>query len=61
MVGLSLLAVLELLAAALGLPERDVRLVSGQAARDKIVSVAGIAADETERRLVSAAGERGVG
>jgi uncharacterized protein YggU (UPF0235/DUF167 family) len=54
-------AVIELVAAALGLPERDVRLVSGRAARDKIVTVAGIAADETERRLASAAGGRGVG
>jgi uncharacterized protein (TIGR00251 family) len=49
-------AVLRLLAATLGLPERDVTLVSGQAARDKVVAVAGIAADETDRRLASAAG-----
>ena len=49
-------AVVRLLATVLALPQRDVTLVSGHAARDKIVSLAGIDTDETERRLLSAAG-----
>src|SRR5205814_8441172 len=49
-------AVVRLLAAALELPPRDVTLVSGHGARDKVVSVAGIDTAETERRLSSAAG-----
>jgi uncharacterized protein (TIGR00251 family) len=51
-------AVLRLLAETLGLPRRDVALVSGHSARDKVVSLVGIDADETERRLASAAGGR---
>ena len=50
-------AVLRLLAASLDLPRRDVTLVSGHAARDKVVAVAGIGADETERRLAASAAE----
>jgi uncharacterized protein (TIGR00251 family) len=49
-------AVVRLLASTLGLRPGDVTLVSGKAARDKVVAVAGIAADETDRRLASAAG-----
>lgn len=47
-------AVLVLLADTLGLARGDVTLVSGGASRDKIVHVAGIPPDETERRLTSA-------
>ena len=49
-------AVLRLLADTLSLPRAAVRLVSGHAARDKIVELAGIAPAQTERRLASAAG-----
>jgi uncharacterized protein len=44
-------AVVALLAAALGVSDHDVRLVSGHASRDKIVEIGGLAADEAERRL----------
>ena len=47
-------AVLELLAAALGVRLRDVRLVSGHASRDKIVELAGLPPAETEARLAAA-------
>jgi uncharacterized protein len=47
-------AVVRLLAAALQVPPRAVTIVSGHAARDKIVEVAGIAPAETERLLASA-------
>lgn len=47
-------AVVGLLADALALPQRDVVIVSGHGARNKVVSIAGIAPDETERRLASA-------
>lgn len=47
-------AVARLLAAVLGVPRPAVTIVSGHAARDKIVEVAGIAPAETERRLASA-------
>jgi uncharacterized protein len=47
-------AVLRLLADTLQLARRDVELVAGHASRDKVVSVAGIDAEETERRLASA-------
>jgi uncharacterized protein YggU (UPF0235/DUF167 family) len=47
-------AVLELLAELLGLPSRAVRLVSGQASRDKIVVVEGLLPEETEARLAEA-------
>jgi uncharacterized protein (TIGR00251 family) len=49
-------AVVALLATVLELSQRDVTLVSGHGARDKIVALAGIDSDETERRLLSAAG-----
>ena len=49
-------AVLALLADTLGLARGDVTLVSGGASRDKIVEVAGIPPEETERRLAAAGG-----
>jgi uncharacterized protein (TIGR00251 family) len=49
-------AVIRLLAAELGLPARDVEIVSGHASRDKTVALAGIAPDELERRLAQASG-----
>jgi uncharacterized protein (TIGR00251 family) len=48
-------AVVRLLAETLSLPRRDVAILSGHAARDKIVALDGIDPDETERRLDSAA------
>ena len=45
--------VVDLLAGVLGLPTRDVRIVSGHTARDKIVEVDRLALDEVERRLSS--------
>ena len=52
-------AVVRLLADALALPRRDVRIVSGRASRDKTVALAGMSPEEIERRLAeaSAAGE----
>jgi uncharacterized protein (TIGR00251 family) len=50
-------AVVELLANTLGLPSRDVEIVSGHTARDKVVAVAGIDQDETERRLAGVVGK----
>jgi uncharacterized protein len=47
-------ALLRLLADALGVGRRDITLVSGHGARDKIVELAGIAPAEVERRLASA-------
>ena len=51
-------AVARLLATTLGLPRRDVEIVSGHAARDKVVTLAGIDRDETERRLAGAVGRK---
>ena len=48
-------AVLDLLAEALALPRRDMRLIAGHGARDKIVELDGIAEDETRRRLENGA------
>jgi uncharacterized protein (TIGR00251 family) len=42
-----------LLAHTLGVPARDVRIVSGHASREKVVEVHGLALDEVERRLSS--------
>jgi uncharacterized protein len=50
-------AVVRLLADTLSLPRRDVAIVSGHAARDKVVALAGIDPDETERRLAGAVGK----
>ena len=46
-------AVVNLIAEALGIQSRDVRLVSGRASRDKIVEVAGVPPAETEALLAS--------
>lgn len=50
-------AVLALVADTLGLARGNVTLVSGGASRDKIVEVAGIPPEETERRLARAGEE----
>lgn len=47
-------ALVDVLAAVLGVHPRDVRIVSGHASREKIVEVAGVGAAETEARLASA-------
>ncbi len=47
-------AVVALLAATLGVPPRTISIVSGHGGRDKLVELADIAADETERRLEEA-------
>lgn len=47
-------AVIALLASALGVPARTISVVSGHGGRDKLVELAGIAPDETERRLAAA-------
>ena len=52
-------AVVELIAATLGVREAAVRVVRGQAARTKTVEVDG-ADDETLRRRITAGMERGV-
>jgi uncharacterized protein (TIGR00251 family) len=52
-------AVVRLLAETLGLPRRDVEIVSGYGAREKVVALAGIGPDEIEVRLASAAAGRG--
>jgi len=44
-------ATLELLADTLGLPDTNLRLVSGHGSRDKTVEVAGLTTEEAERRL----------
>ena len=47
-------ALVRLLAKTLDVPRRDIEIVSGHGARDKIVALAGIGPDEIERRLASA-------
>jgi uncharacterized protein YggU (UPF0235/DUF167 family) len=47
-------AVVTLLAETLALPRSSVSLVSGHAARDKVVELAGVAPDEADRRLAAA-------
>jgi uncharacterized protein len=49
-------AVERLLADTLGVPPRDVEIVSGHGGRDKTVALAGIDPAETERRLELARG-----
>jgi uncharacterized protein (TIGR00251 family) len=44
-------AVVRLLAEALGVPTSDVSIVSGHGARDKVVSLRGLGAEEVEQRL----------
>ena len=45
--------VVDVLAAALRLPPRDVRVVSGHTGRDKVVELEGVSLEEAERRLSS--------
>jgi uncharacterized protein (TIGR00251 family) len=52
-------ALIRLLAKTLDVPRRDVEIVSGHGARDKIVALAGIGHDEIERRLAGATIGRG--
>ena len=47
-------AVIRLLADTLVLPARDIEVVSGHSSRDKIIELAGLEPDETERRLTAA-------
>lgn len=47
-------AVLDLLARELSLPRRSLSIVSGQAAREKVVLMEGIDRAESERRLEAA-------
>ncbi|MFN2472102.1 MAG: DUF167 domain-containing protein [Gaiellaceae bacterium] len=47
-------ALRDLLANTLALPKGSVRLVAGHSARDKIVELAGITAEETDCRLAAA-------
>ena len=49
-------AVIRLLADTVGVPARDVAIVTGHASRDKTVELTGIGERETERRLVEASG-----
>lgn len=48
-------ALLKLLAGKLGIPKNDVRLITGAAARKKIVGIHGLAIDEARRRLLGTA------
>jgi len=47
-------AVIRLLAHTVGVPARDVAILSGHASRDKTVELTGIDQGETERRLAEA-------
>jgi uncharacterized protein len=47
-------ALLRLLAETLQVPRRDVEIVSGHGAREKIVALAGIGRAEVDRRLATA-------
>lgn len=49
-------AVVRLLADTLDVPRRDVEIVSGHGARDKIVELSGIGPGEIEERLTKAQG-----
>ena len=44
-------AVVRLLAETLGVPRGDIAIVSGHGARDKVVSLTGLGAEEVEQRL----------
>ena len=46
-------SVVELLAGTLGLARRAVRVVAGEASRNKVVEVDGLTLDEAERRLAA--------
>ncbi len=52
------IAVLDLLSSALRVPRKQIELVRGESARDKVVTVTGLSLEEAEERLASAA-ERG--
>src|SRR6476660_7313034 len=54
-------AVVNLLADALDLSRRDVAIVAGHGGRDKVVRLAGIGPEETERRLEHVASSTGTG
>ncbi|MFI5309937.1 MAG: DUF167 domain-containing protein [Gemmatimonadales bacterium] len=45
-------AVIEVIAAALGVPKRAVRIVTGETSRSKVVEVSGVAALEVRRALL---------
>ena len=49
-------AVVRLLAETVGVPARDVAILTGHASRDKTVELRGIDERETERRLTEASG-----
>jgi uncharacterized protein len=51
-------ALISLLADTLGLARRDVSVVAGHRARNKVVALQGISASELQRRLVTAAENR---
>jgi uncharacterized protein (TIGR00251 family) len=44
-------AVIEVIAAALGVAKREVRIVGGQSSRSKVVEVTGLTADQVRARL----------
>lgn len=46
-------ALIEFLAAQLGVPESQIEIVSGAASRDKLVCVAGMTPQELEQRLAA--------
>ena len=46
-------ALISFLSSVLRVPKRDIELVSGQTARNKVVSVSGLSAEEVEARLRS--------
>lgn len=50
-------ALLAFLAETLGVKEGALRLVSGTAARDKVVEISGLPPGEAERRLAAAGGD----
>ncbi len=50
-------AALDLLAGVLRVPRGRIELISGRTARDKVVLLRGLSADEADERLAEAAGE----
>jgi hypothetical protein len=51
-------AVVALLASSLGIRAPDIRVVAGQAARDKVVELSGVTLEQAELRLAAAGKER---
>ena len=49
-------AVIRLLSRALGLPERDVSITSGETSQNKTVEIAGLSMDEVADRIAKAMG-----